>query len=87
MSKAALRGKFWAWGVLLLAVVVSGFGCAKEKPMRQVEAESFLLEKSPPSSMGSLWDPGNGRAYMFEDRRAGRIGDIVVVQIVEQHKS
>ena len=61
-------------------------GCAKEKTMRQVEAESHLLEKNQPSSLGSLWDPGNGRAYMFEDRRAGRIGDIVVVQIVEQHK-
>ncbi len=86
MSNDVLRAKSWAWGVLLLSIVFSGVGCAKEKPMRQVEVESNLLEKSPPSSMGSLWDPGNGRAYMFEDRRAGRIGDIVVVQIVEQHK-
>ena len=37
-------------------------------------------------STGSLWDPDNGRAYMFEDRRASRIGDIVVVQIVEEHR-
>lgn len=86
MSNDLLRAKSWAWGVLLLAVVFGGVGCAKEKTIRQVEAESNLLEKSPSSSMGSLWDPGNGRAYMFEDRRAGRIGDIVVVQIVEQHK-
>ena len=35
--------------------------------------------------MGSLWEPNNGRAFMFEDRRASRIGDIVVVKIVEQH--
>ncbi len=40
----------------------------------------------PPSTPGSLWQAGNGRAYMFEDLRASRVGDIVIVQIVEQHK-
>ncbi len=39
-----------------------------------------------PSTPGSLWQAGNGRAYMFEDLRASRVGDIVIVQIVEQHK-
>jgi flagellar L-ring protein precursor FlgH len=37
------------------------------------------------ASLGSLWEPNNGRAFMFEDRRASRVGDIVIVQIVEQH--
>ncbi|MEO6202553.1 MAG: flagellar basal body L-ring protein FlgH, partial [Nitrospirales bacterium] len=38
------------------------------------------------STLGSLWEPGNGRAFMFEDRRASRIDDVVIVQIEEQHK-
>ena len=41
---------------------------------------------SPPDTPGSLWQDGNGRAYMFEDLRASRVGDIVVVKIVEDHK-
>ncbi len=41
---------------------------------------------APPSTPGSLWQAGNGRAYMFEDLRASRVGDIVIVKIVEQHK-
>ena len=39
-----------------------------------------------PRTAGSLWQAENGRAYMFEDLRASRVGDIVIVQIVEQHK-
>jgi len=54
--------------------------------MSQVEADPVSLEQHRPITLGSLWEPGNGRAFMFEDRRASRMGDIVVVQIVEQHK-
>jgi len=39
-----------------------------------------------PATPGSLWQAGNGRAFMFEDLRASRVGDIVIVNIVEQHK-
>jgi flagellar L-ring protein precursor FlgH len=74
------------WVVALLVIVSSWTSCAKPKTMTQVEAEPIIPEKDRPSSLGSLWEPGNGRAFMFEDRRASRIGDIVVVQIVEQHK-
>src|SRR3546814_2724365 len=56
------------------------------KKVTKAEMEPILLETDQPSSLGSLWEPGNGRAFMFEDRRASRVGDIVVVQIVEQHK-
>ncbi len=61
-------------------------GCAKSKTIPQVEVDPVILEQHQASTLGSLWEPGNGRAFMFEDRRASRIGDIVVVQIVEQHK-
>lgn len=61
-------------------------GCAKVSKPPQVETESHVLSEPQPTTMGSLWEPGNGRAFMFEDRRAGRVGDIVIVQIVEQHR-
>jgi flagellar L-ring protein FlgH len=77
---------FWLWGGALLVLVSSWTSCAQPKKVAQVEVESVVLDKDQPSSLGSLWEPGNGRAFMFEDRRASRIGDIVVVQIVEQHK-
>ena len=73
-------------GVALLVIVSSWTGCALPKKATQIETDPIVLEKDQPSSLGSLWDPGNGRAFMFEDRRASRVGDIVVVQIVEQHK-
>jgi len=68
-------------------VIGSGWmGCVKSKTIPQVEVDPVILEQYQSSTLGSLWEPGNGRAFMFEDRRASRIGDIVVVQIVEQHK-
>lgn len=86
MRTPRFLARLGVWGVAFLVIVSSWTSCAKPKTMTQVEGESKILEKAQPSSPGSLWDPGNGRAFMFEDRRAGRIGDIVVVQIVEQHK-
>ncbi|MBA3965215.1 MAG: flagellar basal body L-ring protein FlgH [Nitrospirales bacterium] len=73
-------------GIALLVLVSSWTGCAKPTQIPQIEAEPNIPKKDSPSTLGSLWDPENGRAFMFEDRRAGRIGDIVVVQIVEQHR-
>ena len=70
-----------------MLLLLSGWtSCAQPTAITQVETESVIPSKDQPSSLGSLWEPGNGRAFMFEDRRASRIGDIVVVQIVEQHK-
>ncbi|WP_447962248.1 flagellar basal body L-ring protein FlgH [Nitrospira sp. Ecomares 2.1] len=86
MSVARLITRFGAGGFALLIIVSGWTGCAKEKTITQIEAEPNIHKKDTPSSLGSLWDPENGRAFMFEDRRAGRIGDIVVVQIVEQHR-
>ena len=40
----------------------------------------------PPKTIGSLWQEENGRAYLYEDLRAMRIGDILTIKIVEQHK-
>lgn len=75
------------WWCLAVSLGLNGFmGCANSKKPVQSETETSLLSKPPERSSGSLWDEDNSRAYMFEDRRAGRLGDIVVVQIVEQHR-
>jgi flagellar L-ring protein precursor FlgH len=39
----------------------------------------------PPKTLGSLWQEENGRAYLYEDLRAMRVGDILTVKIVENH--
>jgi flagellar L-ring protein precursor FlgH len=61
-------------------------GCAKLQKPPAIETESHILSEPEAKYLGSLWEPDNGRAYMFEDLRASRVGDIVVVQIVEQHR-
>jgi len=72
---------------LVASVGLFGFiGCAKLQKPPSVETESQVLSEPRTESLGSLWEPDNGRAFMFEDRRASRVGDIVVVQIVEQHR-
>jgi flagellar L-ring protein precursor FlgH len=68
------------------SVGLIGFiGCAKVPKPPQVETESHILSEPREETFGSLWED-NGRAFMFEDLRARRVGDIVVVQIVEQHR-
>ncbi len=59
--------------------------CMKDPTITRVEDEP-INPYTQDESTGSLWAPDNSRAYMFEDRRASRVGDIVVVQIVEEHR-
>lgn len=74
------------WGCISLAMALSGLGgCNTPPKTMQIEQEPPVIDTSPNSTLGSLWEPNNGRAFMFEDRRASRIGDIVIVRIVEQH--
>ncbi|MFB3114424.1 MAG: flagellar basal body L-ring protein FlgH, partial [Nitrospirales bacterium] len=71
-----------------LAILLFATACDKSLPIFQEKDDRMpdLPMMDPPSTPGSLWQAGNGRAYMFEDLRASRVGDIVIVQIVEQHK-
>ncbi len=84
MRHKAVAALLWC---LVACIGLNGFtGCTNLLNPPQVETETHMLLEPPRTSLGSLWDEDNGRAYMFEDRRAGRVGDIVVVQIVEQHR-
>ena len=75
--------------VLLLCLVILMGGCShfdKETVTKSKEEDSVpdpVIAQS--TTLGSLWEEDNGRAYMFEDLRARRLGDIVIVKIVEQH--
>jgi len=80
------KGKaFCLWCLVLLLVVGGLSACAKDPTITRIDDEA-LVTATAVESPGSLWEPGNSRAFMFEDRRASRVGDIVVVQIVEQHR-
>ncbi len=73
------------WGMVCLAALVMSLGCARPQKTVKIEEDVPIIESTGTASLGSLWEPDNGRAFMFEDRRASRVGDIVIVRIVEQH--
>lgn len=78
--------------LLSLFLMMGASGCANSlKDVKNLvdpppEEEVPLQLMAEPATQGSLWQEGNGRAYLFEDLRASRVGDIVIVRIVEQHK-
>jgi flagellar L-ring protein precursor FlgH len=74
-------------GVCCVAILLVATACDKSLPIVQEKDDKLpvLTMMEPPSTAGSLWQDGNGRAYMFEDLRASRVGDIVIVQIAEDH--
>ena len=69
------------WCGLALCVLV---GCSASPSTKQQKVEMAKLP--PPKTTGSLWQEENGRAYLYEDLRAMRIGDIITILIVEKHK-
>ena len=84
MTTLAAR-EFLLWCVVANLGVWGLVGCANIQQPPKVETESHIIREPETASLGSLWEPNNGRAFMFEDRRASRVGDIVIIQIVEQH--
>ncbi|GKS59191.1 flagellar L-ring protein [Nitrospira sp.] len=69
------------WGLCVALVTACG---TTKSPVSANKVSPTPLP--PPQTAGSLWQEDNGRAYLYEDLRAMRVGDIVVVQIVENHK-
>lgn len=67
---------------VVLAMGVLG-GCATSP---SVSAKLTVPALPPPKTLGSLWQEENGRAYLYEDMRAMRVGDILTIKVVENHK-
>jgi flagellar L-ring protein precursor FlgH len=67
--------------VALLALLAAS--CGKKSPS---PGQLQVPPLPPPKTTGSLWQEENGRAYLYEDLRAMRVGDLITVKIVEKHK-
>jgi flagellar L-ring protein precursor FlgH len=65
----------------LLALLLQG--CASTPA---VSSKIVVPPLPPPKTVGSLWQEENGRAYLYEDLRAMRMGDVLTIKIVEKHK-
>ncbi|HEU4683888.1 MAG TPA: flagellar basal body L-ring protein FlgH [Nitrospira sp.] len=63
-------------------IVLALAGCSSG-PM--VSTKLTVPPLPPPKTVGSLWQEENGRAYLYEDLRAMRPGDILTIKIVEKH--
>jgi flagellar L-ring protein FlgH len=68
----------------MLTASLLSYGCASSSP--KVVSTLTVPTLPPPKTLGSLWQEENGRAYLYEDLRAMRIGDILTIKIVEKHK-
>ena len=73
-----------AMAATMLMVVLFSSGCASSPP--KVATKLMVPSLPAPKTLGSLWQEENGRAYLYEDMRAMRVGDILTIKIVENHK-
>jgi flagellar L-ring protein precursor FlgH len=75
--------KAQTWGVVAVGVMLSACSLI---PTASTSTKLTVPSLPPPKTLGSLWQEENGRAYLYEDLRAMRVGDILTVKIVEKHK-
>ena len=68
----------------MLTVALLSYGCASSTP--KVVSTLTVPSLPAPKTVGSLWQEENGRAYLYEDMRAMRVGDILTIKIIENHK-
>ncbi len=73
----------FAYPVQLVGVVLLLQACSSPP---NVSSKIVVPPLPPPKTVGSLWQEDNGRSYLYEDLRAMRIGDILTVKIIENHK-
>jgi flagellar L-ring protein precursor FlgH len=69
-------------GTCLVSAALLLSGCSSPSP----SAKLVIPAIPAPKTIGSLWQEENGRAYLYEDMRAMRIGDIITINIQEQQK-
>src|SRR5690348_4126629 len=67
-----------AAGIVIVALMFSG--CSSPPISTKLVVQSIPA----PKTVGSLWQEENGRAYLYEDMRAMRVGDIITIKIQEQ---
>ncbi|BCA54793.1 Flagellar L-ring protein FlgH [Nitrospira sp. KM1] len=67
----------------VVAASIIFLGACSSSPM--ASTKMIVPPLPPPKTIGSLWQEENGRAYLYEDMRAMRPGDILTIQIVEKH--
>jgi flagellar L-ring protein precursor FlgH len=70
--------------ITMVTVALLSSGCASSS--QKVVSTLTVPSLPPPKTLGSLWQEENGRAYLYEDLRAMRVGDILTIKIVENHK-
>lgn len=72
----------------LVALMMVMVGCApKNEPHPMpILTQPMVVEQNPAENPGSLYDP-NQSEFLFEDNRARRVGDIVLVTVKETSKS
>lgn len=76
---------------LLAALTVAGLagGCVMQEPVRQepVYRPAYPeFQRAEPIDQASLFQSGHAR-YLFDDRRARQVGDIVTIRLEEQTSS
>lgn len=79
------RGVSSVLALSALSIAFLSAGCYFHHPPN-VANKLTVPPLPPPKTLGSLWQEENGRAYLYEDLRAMRVGDILTVKIVEKHK-
>ena len=82
------RHFFTIIAVLLLAAVSMAMGCSskyKEEPM-PILTPPVYEEQNPAANPGSLFDT-NRSEFLYDDNRASRVGDIVMVKVAENTTS
>lgn len=69
------------WGFVAVTLMLPGCASAPN-----VSGRVVVPALPPPKTVGSLWQEENGRAYLYEDMRAMRVGDILTIKIQENNK-
>ncbi len=76
------EGKLWA--AALCVLVLPTQACAGPKPKAGFEAALPAPPPAPRSADGSIFNPGDGYAPLYQGHRAARVGDPVTVVLVER---
>ncbi|GAB7024182.1 flagellar basal body L-ring protein FlgH [Salidesulfovibrio brasiliensis] len=76
------------FAIILVALALFAGGCAPrtEPAPMPVLTPPVIVEQDPAENPGSLFDP-NQAEFLYEDNRARRVGDIVMVNVAESSKS